>query len=135
MRSGFATQNFSKQLTVSYPRRLGGVALGKKTDHLQGALDLLILKTLSRGPQHGYGIAVHIQRISEEVLRVEEGSLYPALHRLEQAGWIRAEWGVTSKNRRARFYNLAPEGARRLVEEEENWARLTAGVGRVLRFT
>lgn len=109
--------------------------MGKKSDHLQGTLDLLILKTLSRGPQHGYGIAVSIQQISEDALRVEEGSLYPALHRLEQAGWIYAEWGLTSNNRRARFYSLAPEGARRLVEEEENWARLTAGVSRVLRFT
>jgi PadR family transcriptional regulator, regulatory protein PadR len=84
----------------------------RKTDALQGTLDLLVLKTLSRGPQHGYGIATHVSAVSDEVLRVEEGSLYPALHRMEQAGWIMAEWEVTANNRRAPFIaSRAPASA------------------------
>lgn len=107
----------------------------KKNDALQGTLDLLVLKTLSRGPQHGYGIAAHVQQASDDMLRVEEGSLYPALHRMEQAGWIAAEWQLTANNRRARTYRLTRAGQKRLNEEHEKWDRLTAGVGRVLRFT
>jgi PadR family transcriptional regulator PadR len=104
-------------------------------DVLQGTLDLLILKTLAaRGPLHGYGIASHIQRVSEEALRVEEGSLYPGLHRIEQQGWIRAEWRVTDNNRRARFYALTPAGRKQLAAEEKSWTELTAAVARVLRF-
>jgi len=103
-------------------------------DVLQGTLDLLILKTLTRGPQHGYGIAVHIQQVSNEALRVEEGSLYPALHRIEQDGWIRAEWGLSENNRRAKFYQLTAAGRRQLALEEKKWASLTAGVTNVLRF-
>jgi transcriptional regulator len=103
-------------------------------DVLQGTLDLLILKTLMRGPMHGYGIAVHIQHVSEEVLRVEEGSLYPALHRIEQAGWIGSEWGTSENNRRAKYYRLTAVGRKQLVKEEENWGRLTRAVGKVLRF-
>lgn len=104
-------------------------------DVLQGTLTLLVLKTLaSRGPLHGYAVTQHIQTVSEELLRVEEGSLYPALHRLEQEGWIRSEWGVTESNRRARFYALTPAGERQLAAEEEGWRRLTRGVGSVLRF-
>ncbi len=106
----------------------------KKPDALQGALDLLVLKTLSRTPQHGYGIAAHIQQISGDVLRVEEGSLYPALHRMEQAGWITAEWQTTANNRRARLYRLTRVGGKRLDEEQEKWDRLTQAVGKVLRF-
>ena len=106
----------------------------KKPDALQGTLDLLVLNTLSHGPQHGYGIAAHVQQVSNDLLRVEEGSLYPALHRMEQAGWIAAEWQVTANNRRARFYRLTRAGRQRLGEEEEKWQRLTEGVGRVLRF-
>jgi PadR family transcriptional regulator, regulatory protein PadR len=105
----------------------------RKPDALQGTLDLLVLKTLSRGPQHGYGIAAHIESISKD-LRVEEGSLYPALHRMEQTGWIAAEWQMTSKNRRARLYRLTRVGQRRLDEEHEKWERLTKAVGKVLRF-
>jgi transcriptional regulator len=82
---------------------------------------------------HGYAITSHIQRVSADLLRVEEGSLYPALHRMEQAGWLRSEWDVTEKNRDARFYSLTPEGRRQLVQEEETWARLTQGVALVLR--
>jgi len=103
-------------------------------DVLQGTLDLLILKTLTRGKQHGYGIAVHIQQVSNEALRVEEGSLYPALHRIEQEGWIRAEWGVSENNRRAKFYELTAAGRRQLAAEEKKWAKLTEGVASVLRF-
>ncbi len=103
-------------------------------DVLQGTLDLLVLKTLARGALHGYGIADHIQRVSEEVLRVEEGSLYPALHRIEQQGWIRAEWRITESNRRARFYTLTAAGRKQLAAEEKSWAELTAAVARVLRF-
>jgi PadR family transcriptional regulator PadR len=105
-------------------------------DRLQGTLDLLILKTLaSRGRTHGYAITTHIQTVSEEALRVEEGSLYPALHRMEQAGWIEAEWGITPNNRRARFYSITRAGRRQLETEERNWEELIAAVGRVLCAT
>jgi len=104
-------------------------------DRLQGTLDLLILKTLaSRGATHGYAITNHIQAVSEEDLRIEEGSLYPALHRMEQAGWIAAEWGMTPTNRKARFYSITAAGRKQLEAEEQNWKKLTTAVGRVLRF-
>jgi transcriptional regulator len=104
-------------------------------DRLQGTLDLLVLKTLaSRGPMHGYGITLHIEQISKEILRLEEGSLYPALHRMTQAGWLRPEWGASDNNRRARYYSISPAGRRQLANEEENWAQLTEAVARVLRF-
>ena len=109
--------------------------MGKtKPDVLQGTLDLLVLKTLSRGPLHGYGIAVHIEQISDEALRVEEGSLYPALHRIEQTGWIGSEWGLTENNRKAKYYKLTASGRKQLAEEEERWIKLTRGVGKVLKF-
>ena len=101
---------------------------------LQGTLDLLVLKTLARGPMHGYGIAVHIQQVSDEVLRVEEGSLYPALHRIEQAGWISSDWGVSDNNRRAKYYRLTAAGRKQLAKEQENWDQLTRAVAKVLRF-
>ena len=88
-----------------------------KSDVLSGTLALLVLKTLARGRMHGYGITLHIQRVSNEVLRVEEGSLYPALHRMEQDGWIRAEWGVSENNRRARYYELTAKGRKQLAQE------------------
>ncbi|HWC98928.1 MAG TPA: PadR family transcriptional regulator [Candidatus Sulfopaludibacter sp.] len=107
----------------------------KKNDILQGTLALLILKTLATQKRlHGYAITSHIQRVSEQLLRVEEGSLYPALHRMEQDGWVRAEWGTTEKNREARFYSLTPLGRKQLAREEQNWARLTDGVARVIQF-
>ena len=110
--------------------------MGKtKPDVLQGTLDLLVLKTLAQGPQHGYAIATRIQRISENVLRVEEGSLYPALHRIEQEGWIRSEWGLSEKNRRAKFYSITAAGRRQLAREEKQWDNLTAAVATVLRFS
>jgi PadR family transcriptional regulator, regulatory protein PadR len=109
--------------------------MGKSNpDVLHGTLDLLILKTLTRGPQHGYGIAVHVQQVSDEALRVEEGSLYPALHRIEQARWITSEWGTSENNRRAKYYRLTAVGRKQLAKEEENWERLTCAVGKVLRF-
>src|SRR5262252_10270180 len=97
----------------------------KKPDALQGTLDLLVLKILSRSPQHGYGIAARIQQITNDALRVEEGSLYPALHRMEQAGWIAAEWRTTANNRRARVYRLTRAGEKRFDEEQSKWSRLT----------
>lgn len=107
----------------------------KKNDILQGTLALLILKTLACHKRlHGYAITVHIERVSDQLLRVEEGSLYPALHRMEQDGWVRAEWGVTEKNREARFYSLTALGRKQLAQEEETWTRLTQGVTRVLRY-
>ena len=107
----------------------------QRNDILQGTLALLVLKTLAaQGRMHGYGITAHIQRASADLLRVEEGSLYPALHRMEQDGWVRAEWGVTEKNRQARFYTLTAQGKKQLAAEQESWARLTAGVARVLRY-
>ncbi len=105
-----------------------------KKDSLQGALDLLVLRTLEQGPMHGWGITLHIERISQEVLRVEEGSLYPALHRMEQARWIAAEWGVSENNRRARFYRLTALGRKQLAAERENWQRVTGAVALVLDF-
>src|SRR5579872_4879915 len=103
-----------------------------RNDNLQGSLVLLILKSLARGPMHGYGITLHIQRVSKDVLRVEEGSLYPALHRMEQEGWIRAEWGTSENNRRARYYSLREAGRKQLLAEEKNWAQLTEAVASVL---
>ncbi len=106
-----------------------------KNDILQGTLALLVLRTLSaHGPMHGYAITSHIQRVSADLLRVEEGSLYPALHRMEQQGWLRSEWGITEKGRDARFYSLTPAGRKQLAAEEANWSKLTEGVGRVLGY-
>ena len=110
--------------------------MGKpKNDILQGTLRLLVLRTLASNKRlHGYAITGHIHQVSTDLLRVEEGSLYPALHRLEQEGLVRAEWGTTEKNREARFYSLTPQGRKELVREQESWARLTEGVDRVMRY-
>jgi len=105
-----------------------------KLDLLQGTLDLLILRTLQAGPQHGWAISERIQQISEDVLRVNQGSLYPALHRLEHQGWIDAKWGVSELGRRARFYQLTASGRKQLAVESESWARLTTAIGRVLEM-
>lgn len=102
---------------------------------LQGALDLLVLKTLSqRGGLHGYGIALHIQRASDELLRAEEGSLYPALHRMEQNGWISAAWGETETGRKAKYYKLTAAGRKQLQEAEQNFEHLVKGVRAILRY-
>jgi|ERR1700736_4262658 PadR family transcriptional regulator PadR len=113
---------------------MGETLAKSNSDVLQGTLALLVLKTLARGPMHGYGITLHIQRVSSDVLRVEEGSLYPALHRMEQDGWITAEWGMSDNNRRARYYHLSAAGRKQLAEEETNWIRLTQAVASVLQF-
>ena len=105
-----------------------------KTDALQGSLDLLVLKILSRRPKlHGYAIMTAIQAMSEDVLRAEEGSLYPALHRMEEAGWIRAEWTTKENGRRARMYDLTAAGKKQVDAEESRWDAVTAAVNRVLR--
>ena len=107
-----------------------------RKDQLQGTLDLLVLRTLSLGtPMHGFGITERIEQISQDVLRVEAGSLYPALHRMAEAGWVKSSWGVSDNNRRARYYSITAAGRRRLADEERNWASLTAAVGRVLKHT
>lgn len=103
-----------------------------RSDLLQGTLDLLILKTLALGGMHGWGISQRIQQISESVLQVNQGSLYPALHRLEEQGWIQSEWGASENNRQAKYYELTRLGRKQLVEETENWERLSAAVDRIL---
>jgi PadR family transcriptional regulator, regulatory protein PadR len=106
-----------------------------RNDILQGTLALLVLKTLdAQGAMHGYAITSHIQRVSAELLRVEEGSLYPALHRMAQDGWLRSVWGTTDKNREAMFYTITAAGRKQLALEEERWSRLREGVTRVLRY-
>jgi len=105
-----------------------------KLDLLQGTLDLLILRTLAAGPLHGWAISERIQQISQDVLQVNQGSLYPALHRLEHQDWIAAEWGVSELGRRARFYRLTPKGRKQLDAERESWSRLTTAIGRVLEL-
>jgi PadR family transcriptional regulator, regulatory protein PadR len=105
-----------------------------RLDLLQGTLDLLILRTLGPGPRHGWDISDRIQQISKDVLRVNQGSLYPALHRLEHQGWIKADWGVSELGRRARFYRLTATGRKQLERETDAWARLSAAIGRVLEM-
>jgi PadR family transcriptional regulator PadR len=102
---------------------------------LQGSLDLLVLKTLSQvRVLHGYGIVLHIQRLSDELLRVEEGSLYPALHRMEQSGWISSEWAMTETNRRAKYYRLTAAGRKQLLEAEKSFEQLVKGIRAILRY-
>jgi PadR family transcriptional regulator PadR len=103
-----------------------------KSDLLQGTLDLLILKTLELEPMHGWGISQRIQQISESVLQVNQGSLYPALHRLEEQGWVTANWKASENNRQAKYYSLTKRGRDQLVEERANWLRLSAAVGRIV---
>src|ERR1044071_8894777 len=103
-----------------------------KPDLVYGTLDMLILKALQHEPLHGLGIADRIQQISQDILRVEQGSLYPALYRLEAQGWIKAEWGTSENNRKARFYKLTAAGRKQLIAETEHWSRITAGINLVL---
>jgi transcriptional regulator len=98
----------------------------------QGTLDLLILRTLALEPQHGWGISERVQQMSSDVLRIQQGSLYPALHRLERRGWIKAHWGTSENNRRAKYYELSTSGRRQLATEEDSWRKLTAAVAQVL---
>jgi len=109
--------------------------MASKRELLQGTLDRLILRTLQSGDGlHGWAISERIQQISEDVLRVNQGSLYPALHRLEHQGWIKAEWGISELGRRARFYRISPSGRKQLESETEDWERLAAAIGRVLKM-
>ena len=108
---------------------------GQKNDMLQGTLDLLVLKILALGPTHGWDITQRIRQISEDVLRVNQGSLYPALHRLEANGWITAEWGESENNRRAKYYRLTAAGRRQLADQRETWARFSGAVERILQTT
>lgn len=107
----------------------------KESGLLQGTVELLVLKTLSWGPMHGYGIASWIESITDDVLRVEEGSLYPALYRMSRKGWIKGEWGVSENNRRAKFYQLTGEGRRQFAEQTMGWQRLAAAVSRAVSAT
>ncbi len=109
--------------------------MARKPDHLQGSLDLLILKSLEFRANHGFGITLHIEAVSEGLLNVEEGSLYPALHRLERDGLISGEWKVTENQRRARVYSITKDGKKRLAEAAENWKNVNKGVARMLRFS
>jgi PadR family transcriptional regulator PadR len=105
-----------------------------RRDQLQGTLDLLVLRTLDTGgPMHGYAITERVEAVSRELLRIEAGSLYPALHRMAEAGWVKAAWATSEQNRRARFYTITAAGRKRLAEEEAHWSRLTGAVNRVLR--
>ena len=106
-----------------------------KTDLLQGTLDLLVLKILALGPTHGWDISQRIQQISQDVLRVNQGSLYPALHRLEQQGWISSEWGTSDNNRKAKFYRLTAAGRRQLAAEKETWERFSGAIALILNTT
>ncbi|HEX5412947.1 MAG TPA: PadR family transcriptional regulator [Terriglobia bacterium] len=106
--------------------------MSKPNDLVQGTLDLLILRTITPEPRHGWGIAQRIRQVSGEVLQVNQGALYPALHRLEQNGWIRAKWGESDNNRRAKYYSLTPAGRKYLEHEEANWKRLSTAIGLVL---
>jgi PadR family transcriptional regulator PadR len=105
----------------------------ERQDLLQGTLDMLVLKSLTTGSMHGYGIAQHIQQVSEEALKVEEGTLYPALYRIEERGWITSEWGVSDNNRRARYYKLTAAGRKQLAAEASNWVRLSEAISKVMQ--
>lgn len=107
--------------------------MSKPTDLVQGTLGLLILKIIALGPMHGWAIAQRIRQVSKDVLQVNQGALYPALHRLEQQGWITAEWGESENNRRAKYYSLTKSGMNYLQSEQANWERLSAAIGRVLK--
>jgi len=111
-----------------------GLIKSTEPDFLPGTLEMLILQTLSRGSNHGYGIAQHIQQVSDDVLKIGEGSLYPALQRLLMNDYVVAEWGLSENNRRARFYKITAAGRKQLAKEEENWNQLTRAVAKVLRF-
>jgi PadR family transcriptional regulator PadR len=115
--------------------RHSSMSSSRPLDLLQGTLDLLILRTLDLGAMHGWGISQRIQQMSDEVLRVNQGSLYPALHRLEAAGWISSEWGASENNRQAKFYSLTRAGQKQLRAETESWTRMTEAVAKVLQAT
>jgi PadR family transcriptional regulator PadR len=122
-----------KSLAILLSIVKGSRLVGKPTDLVQGTVDLLILKTIALEPLHGWAIAQRIRQLSEDILQVQQGSLYPALQRLEKQGWITADWGASENNRRARFYRLTKAGQKRLLKEEADWARLSGAIGLVLR--
>jgi PadR family transcriptional regulator PadR len=115
------------------PKLIMGVNMEKQGDLVQGTLDMLVLKALARGPKHGYGVAEWIHESSNDVLRVEEGALYPALHRLELRGLLAAEWGTSENNRRAKFYSLTAAGRKELAQEAEYWRRVSGAIARVMQ--
>src|SRR5580704_670559 len=117
------------------PRRTRRVAVGKPVDLLQGTLDMLILKAVSLGPLHGYGVLLRIQQISGERLEIQQGSLYPALYRLEHQGWITSEWGESENKRKAKYYRLTPAGKRQLQTEAERWNQMAGVMAGILRTT
>jgi PadR family transcriptional regulator PadR len=120
---------------VAYVECLGGAMTTERSDLLQGTLDMLILKVVALGPIHGYGISQRIRQISRAVLLVQQGSLYPALHRLEKRGWLEAEWGESENGRDAKFYRLSAKGRKQLAREESNWHRLAGAVTQILQTT
>jgi PadR family transcriptional regulator, regulatory protein PadR len=144
---GAATSRRSEKLLLTAKRNVVGSSFSPverlkeympfyKSEVLQGTLDLLVLKTLdSMGAMHGFGIALRIQQVSDDLLQLNQGTLYPALLRLEQQGWIAARWGVSENNRKAKYYSLTRAGRRQLVEEEERWDRMSSMINRVLRTT
>jgi PadR family transcriptional regulator PadR len=119
-------------LGLGHNRRNRNTMAKARTDLMQGTLELLILKTLSRNPMHGYGIAQRIHETVDDLLKVEDGSLYPALYRMEERGWIASDWGVSDNNRRAKFYRLTRAGRKRLDGERANWERVSQAIGRIL---
>src|SRR6185437_11891871 len=122
-------------LAIFSPRRTRKVRLNKQIDLLQGTLDMLILKAVSLGPLHGYGVLLRIQQISGEQLEIQQGSLYPALYRLEHQGWIASEWGESDNNRKAKFYSLTATGRRKLSAETERWNQMASLIASILRAT
>jgi PadR family transcriptional regulator PadR len=124
---------FAQELMHTSPKRFMGRPDANEGDLVQGTLDMLILKTLTRGTMHGYAIAESIQTLSEDALRVEEGALYPALHRLELRGLLASEWGLSENNRRAKYYKLTASGRKRLAAQAERWQRMTAAISRIMQ--
>ena len=124
--------HFDKSKGIFLSKRQGAAFMAKKIDLPQGTLDLLILRTLALEPQHGWAISERIQQISSEVLLIQQGSLYPALHRLERRGWIKAKWGTSENNRRAKYYELTKTGRKQLELEKDSWKKLAAAVAQIL---
>ena len=131
--ANFPLRFYRRQHIVFLVEAEGVAMTPEHIDLPQGTLDLLILRTLSLGPQHGWAISERVQQISDDVLCIQQGSLYPALHRLERRGWIKAKWGASENNRRAKFYELTKAGQKQLATEQDAWEKLTAAVGQVLR--
>jgi PadR family transcriptional regulator PadR len=123
---------FDREYAILPCRSETGESMNDRIELPQGTLDLLILRTLALQPQHGWGISERVQQMSSDVLRIQQGSLYPALHRLERRGWIKAHWGTSENNRRAKYYELSRSGRRQLAAERDSWQKLTAAVAQVL---